>query len=253
MSDQDQSFALEAVPASVELSPATLLRDAIKGGLTKDNAEAIATLAKLYRDMEDRNAEREYAVAFAALQRELKGFHATKAVPMSAAKGGGTKFSYLEYNEIMAKVRPLMEQHGFSVSFSTDFLEARIVQTCTLQHIGGHHRDYKAAVRAGAGPNGATETQADGAAMTYAKRYALCNALNIVVEKDTDGVPDNAKNEGAPISADKVQWLREQITELRANEAAFLQVAGVSKYDDICEGSYSTLCRLIESKRRNKA
>jgi hypothetical protein len=251
MNDKTESFALEPVPASVELSPATLLRDAIKGGLTKDNAEAIATLAKLYRDMEDRNAEREYAVAFAALQRELKGFHATKSVP---TKTGGTKFSYLEYNEIMAKVRPLMEQHGFSVSFSTDFLEARIVQTCTLQHIGGHHRDYKAAVRAGAGPNGATETQADGAAMTYAKRYALCNALNIVVEKDTDGVPENAKNEGAPITPEQAQYLREQVRELAINTESFFRMAGapLDKYEEICNGSYPVMVRLIEERRRSK-
>ena len=247
MSDQEPTFALESVPASVELSPATLLRDAIKGGLTKDNAEAIATLAKLYESMEDRNAERQFARAFAELQRELTGFRATKSVP---TKTGEIKFTYLEYNEIMAKVRPLMEQRGFSVSFSTDFGEGRITQTCTLQHIGGHHRDYKATVRAGSGPYGATETQADGAAMTYAKRYALCNALNIVVEKDTDGVPENAKNEGAFITQEQVQYLREQVKELRANEAAFLAIAGAKTFEEICVGSYPVLVRSLEAKRK---
>ena len=167
---------------------------------------------------------------------------------MVPAKDGTVKYTYLPYDEIMREVQPLAEQFGFSISFSTDFKDARIIQTCTLQHIAGHHRDYKAFVRAGAGPHGATETQADGAAMTYAKRYSLCNALNIVVERDTDG--QDARNEGAPISFEQAETLRDLVKETGADEARFLAFAGAKTYAEIGSARYDACFSALQKKRK---
>src|SRR5208282_1216727 len=144
--------------------------------------------------------------------------------------------TYLPYDEIMREVQPKAEANGLSISFSTDFQDGRIIQTCTLQHVAGHHRDYKAFVRAGAGPYGATETQADGAAMTYAKRYSLCNALNIVIDRDTDGA--DARNEGAPISFEQAETLREMVRETGSDEGKFLAFAGAKTYAEIGSARY---------------
>ena len=100
-------------------------------------------------------------------------------------------------------------------------------------------------MRAGAGPYGATETQADGAAMTYAKRYALCNALNITVEKDTD-----ARNEGSPISAEQAQTLREMVKDTRSDETAFLKFAGAKSYEEIGNARYADLFAALQKKGR---
>ena len=244
----DSNFALEPVPAdtSPALSPLILIQRMIETGkLTAESVSVVERLVSLHEHMQEKNAERSFAGAFAALQSELGTFEATKIVP---DKQGNPRYTYVPYEDIMRAVHPLLQRHGFSLSFSTDFKDARIVQTCTLQHIDGHHRDYQAFVRAGSGPYGATETQADGAAMTYAKRYALCNALNITVERDTDGAKD-ARNEGTPISPEQVQYLREQIRETRSDEAAFLRFAGVAKYEDIGTARYPELVRALEKKK----
>jgi len=231
------------VPA--QPSPAELIRAVIDKGLTAEGVSVIERLVALQEHINDKDAEKQFAVAFAALQGALGTFNATKEVP---DKHGGVKYSYLPFDVIMSRVQPLLVQHGFSLSFSTDMRESRIVQTCTLTHCAGHHRDYLAFVRAGAGPYGATETQADGAAMTYAKRYALCNALNIVVERDTDGA--DARNEGEPISFEQQETLREMVRETHADEAAFLKFAGAASYAEIGANRYDSLFAALQRKAR---
>ena len=233
------------VIAAPQPSPAELIRAVIDKGLTAEGVNVIERLVALQEHINDKDAEKQFAVAFAALQGELGTFNATREVP---DKHGGVRYTYLPYEEIMRSVRPLAEKHGISISFSTDIRETRIVQTCTLTHAAGHHRDYLAFVRAGAGPYGATETQADGAAMTYAKRYALCNALNIVVERDTDGA--NARNEGTPITFEQVQYLKEQVKETGSNEAAFLKFAGAKTYKEIGSARYDSLVRELAKKAK---
>ena len=222
-------------------SPFALIKQLVEQGkLNTEGVGAIKELVHLQEHLLDRAAEQRFAAAFGALQTELGTFNATKSVP---DKQGNTRYTYLPYDEIMRTVQPLLQKHGFSVSFSTDFKDARIVQTCTLQHSSGHHRDYLAFVRAGAGPYGATETQADGAAMTYAKRYALCNALNIVVEHDTD-----ARAEGAPITTEQAQTLREMVTETKSDEAGFLKYAGAASYEEIGSNRYAALFAALQKK-----
>jgi hypothetical protein len=222
-------------------SPLSLIAKLIDSGkLTAESVGVVERLVALQEHMAEKSAEREFAVAFSALQGELKTFRATREVP---TKAGGVKFAYLPYEEIMASVDPLAKRYGFSISFSTDFQDGRIVQTCTLQHIAGHHRDYKAFARAGSGPYGATETQADGAAMTYAKRYALCNALNIVVERDTD-----ARNEGSPISPEQAQTLAEMVKETGSDEVKFLRYAGAKTYEEIGTARYDELFAELQKR-----
>ena len=239
MSDKPES--LELAPGGA--SPLSLIARMIDSGkLTAESVSVVERLVALQEHMLEKAAEQAFAQSFAALQAELGSFNATKGVP---DRDNNIKYTYLPYEEIMARVTPLLQAHGFSVSFSTDFTDARIVQTCTLQHIAGHHRDYKAFVRAGAGPHGATETQADGAAMTYAKRYSLCNALNIVVEHDTD-----ARNEGTAITPEQAQVLREMVKDTKSDEAAFLKYAGAKTYEEIGSARYSNLFKLLQKKAR---
>jgi hypothetical protein len=230
-----------AVQSSADPTPLTLIAKMMESGkLTAESVAVAEKLMAMQEHIEDRQAERDFAQAFAGLQSELTSFQATKAVP---DKNGNTRYTYLPYDEIMFKVRPLLERFGFSVSFSTEFIDARILQTCTLQHQCGYHRDYKAYVRAGSGPYGANEAQADGAAMSYAKRYALCNALNIVVEHDTD-----ARLEGVPITQEQADTLCQMVHDSHSNEQAFLKYAGACDYIEIGSNRYNDLFAALKKK-----
>lgn len=221
-----------------------MLQAVIDKGVSAENVGALEKLVDLFERMEQRNAEKEFASAFVALQSEIPAVAMTKAVP---GNDGRIRYNFAPYEEIMETVRPFLLKHGFTVSFSMSYEDGRITQECTLQHTGGHSRKNKFTCRIGKGPPGSSEAQGDGAASTYAKRFALCNALNIVCEIDEDGKHD-AKNVGAPIAPDKIMFLREQLKEAKGDESAFLRFAQVTKFEDIGSNDYPRLLAAVQSK-----
>jgi len=244
MTTDEKPLALVRHETSLaEPSVGQMMQDFIARGVTADNVAAFERLVALKERLDDKQAEREFALAFISLQKEMPEVHATKSVP---DKQGNVKFRFAPYEEIMSAVKPMLEKHGFTVTFSMDFKEGRVIQTCTLMHVGGHSRSNQFMARIGSGPPGASECQADGAASTYAKRFALCNALNITVESDTDG--QDARNEGAPITFDQVAYLKELVRDTKSDEPAFLRYAGAATFEEIGSAKYDMLVKALLKK-----
>lgn len=223
-----------------------MLQAVIDRGVTSENAAALEKMVDLYERMQEKEAEKAFAVAFKALQSESSAIKAMRPVK---CKDGTLKYKFAPYEDIMEQVKPLLEKHGFTVSFSTEFVEGRIVKICTLQHIGGHSRINKFAAKVGSGPPGCSETQADGAASTYAKRFALCDALNITIEKDSDA---NVEGDGTKITKEQAASLRERAKATGSNEALFLTFAKAATYEDILASNYSKLDASLRKKESTK-
>lgn len=237
--------------AAPQGSVASMLEMVIKGGITQESVGAFKELVQLHREEMGLQAEREFAAAFIALQSEMPNVQATKVVRNSEQKGGGIRYAFVPYEELMKQLSPLLQKHRFTVSFSTDYTPTapcRIVQTCTLQHEGGHKRDTKFAARVGAGPQGTSEAQADAAAGTLCKRYALCNALNIVCV----GMDNDARLEGGTLSPEKCDGLKQRfstLSNLKADaEAKFLKYAHAESWETIPESSWAQLDRFLTEK-----
>lgn len=226
----------------VSRDPLDMLQTMIERGVTTENAAAFEQLVKLSEHMEDRRAEKEFAEAFKALQSETGR---VKAMQPVYCKDKTLKYKFAPYEAIMEQVKPMLEKHGFTVTFSTEFGEGRLIKVCTLQHVGGHSRSNKFAVRIGSGPPGCSDSQADGAASTYAKRFALCDALNITIEKDSD-----AAVEGDVITAEQAKSLKERVMATGSNEEFFLQFAGAGRYEDIRASKYAVLDQNLRKKEK---
>lgn len=238
--------AKAALAVRSEPTTADMLRAVVDAGITDQNVGVLERLVALKERAEQRQAEREFAVAFNALQSEMPAIGASSEVP---GKNDTVKYRFAAYETIMQEVRPLLMKHGFSVTFKAEFKEARVHMTCRLLHIGGHHEDTVSMVRVGSGPYGASETQADGAAQTYAKRYALCSALNIVIERDTDGTA-NVAVEGSPISFEQAETLRELVKDTGSDEKKFLDYAGAKSYGEIGSNRYMELFSQLNKRPR---
>ncbi len=226
------------------VQPAQMLKAVIDKGVTAESVGVVERLVALYERMTDKDAERQFAVAFAKLQSEIPAINAVREVPNN---DGSVRYCYAPYEEIMAKVRPVLLRNGFTVTFSSAVTDTRIVQSCTLQHISGHKRTNNSAARIGKGPPGSSDAQGDGAASTYAKRFALCDALNIVVERDTD-----ARAEAGCITFEQAQYLRELVKETKSDERAFLKYAGASDYAHITADRYDVLARELHKKSQGR-
>jgi len=234
--------------ATVEPTIGQLLQAVIEKGDPEKNIGVLERLIALKERAEEKQAEREFAAAFLELQKEMKGVQALDEVP---DKHGGVRYTFASYERIMRQVRDPIQQHGFSVSFDSEFKDNRVIARCILTHVGGHKRITTQFMRVSA-PYGANDSQADGATMTMAKRYALCSALNIVIERDSDGIDNDMRNEGQPISFEMAETLKELVKETRSNEAAFLKYAGASNYEEIGMNRYQELFRSLQNKLRQQ-
>jgi hypothetical protein len=221
-----------------------MLTAATSAGLTAENAEAMQKLTDLYMRVEANNAAAAFAEAMCALQQALPRVVATRCIN---SKDGTVRSRFADYSDIMDKVGPLLVSHGFSVSYDMVCDDKRVTAICKLAHVGGHVRENRSSIRVGSGPPGCSEAQSDGSARAYARRLALCDALNIVIDKDTD-----ARIEGACITEELAISLEERLQATAGNRDAFLRVAGVSRFTEIPETKYAVLDALLKEKERKR-
>lgn len=248
----DKAITLAPAMKVERSAPPTVLEmiDAmVKRGVTSESVAALTELNKLHEAIEDRQAEKDFNTAFVKLQADIPRIKATKPVPNN---DGTVRYKFAPYEELMSQVQPLLQKHGFAVSFSSDVKEGRFIEICTLAHVAGHSKTNQFAVRIGSGPPKATETQADGAAATYAKRYALCNALNIVISALDDDAAAIGPTE--TITQEQAESLRERVHATGSDETAFLKFAHQSKdikpYEQIPAKRYSELDKNLRRKEK---
>jgi hypothetical protein len=239
MSNEVQVIKSE-VPAP---NVAHMLQAVIQQGITEQNVAALDKLCTLYERMQAIEAEKAFAAAFVALQADMPTINATKAVPNS---DGSVRYKFAPFEEIMRQIAPMLQRHGFTVSFSNRYEDNRLVETCLLQHLEGYKRPNDFAVRIGSGPPKASESQADGAAATYAKRFALCDALNVIVEH----MDDDARVMGAPVTPEQAESLRQRVLATGSSVALFLKFAGADSFQTIPSARYSLLDASLRKKEK---
>jgi hypothetical protein len=203
-----------------------------------DKMERLLAMAER---MQAKDAERQFNAAFVKLQGEIPVIVATSVIP--------NRGKYERFEDVMQKIGPLLVANGFTVSFSMEATENRILETCHLKHVGGHSQSNSFAVRAGGKAD--SDTQADCKAATTAKRNALLNCLNIVIRQDAYQNEDSDGSlDGAPITWDQAAHLKEQVRATGADEAAFLKFAGAHDYHDIGSARYDSLVAALAKKAR---
>lgn len=224
-------------PTVIELMGAVLEQK-----VTGESVAVVKELALLRRQEFVWQEEKDFNAAFVALQADLPVIVASSVIP----KRG----KYEKFEDIMTVVAPLLKKHGFSVSFSNDFRDGRIIETCHLAR-GCHSRPNSYAVRT---KNADNETQSDTMAATTAKRNALCQALNIVIRQDCLDEEHDARLEGGNVTAAQADELRHRVKMLGSNvdEVAFLKFAGAATYAEIPAAKYDVLDQNLRRKETGK-
>lgn len=194
------------------------------------------------RELLSMAAEQKFASAFVALQSDLPTIVATSVIP--------NRGKYERFEDVMRQIQPSLSKHGFTVSFSQDFKENRIITTCHLKH-GTHTQSNSFAVRSGGKAD--SDCQADCKASTTAKRNALLQALNIVVRQDCLNEENDAAIEGDPnakVTPEQASELEHRAQMTNSNIPAFLKFAGVSKFADIPANKYAELDAMLRRKEQ---
>lgn len=205
----------------------------------------IERLMEMRERIEMKAAEREFNIAMAAAQAEMR--------PVSAdAHNPQTKSKYATYAKLDSALRPIYTKHGFSLSFDEDESPKaeHIRVLCYVSHIAGFTRTYRKDLPAdGKGAKGGdvmTKTHATGAAASYGARYLLKGIFNVAVgEDDRDG---NQQPEVQFISEEQVMELRDLIASADAQEGFFLKIMKVESLGAIFANRFKDAVALIKSK-----
>lgn len=158
-------------------------------------------VAKLERliEMQERvlrhNAVSAFNTAFSAMQADIpeideKGFIKNKE--------GGIQSRYAKNEDIQKVLRPILQLHGFSLSFRTEWPDKSTVKVVgILTHREGHSRESE--FLSGADTSGSKNSiQALGSAISYGHRYTTTDLLNITSRERLDDDGEATSRAGKP-------------------------------------------------------
>lgn len=168
-----------AVAVRVEQSPAHLIEMAVEKGTDPQNLEKLMDLQERW---EAKQAKKAFDDAFAAFQADCPPI--VKQKEMSLGRGGD--FKYAAFEDIMHIIRQPLANHGLALSFNTRMEQQGILTTVCRVSGHGHHVESSVTLPV---PQQmpVNDTQKMGAGLSYGKRYAVVNALNlVVVGEDSD-------------------------------------------------------------------
>jgi hypothetical protein len=215
------SPAIPEVRRPMEVAPAEV--QTISGGLLEVIARAArdpsVDIDKMERLLEmqervlARHAQEAYAVALAEMQPGL---------PVISERGkilnrnNEVQSTYARWEDVNEAIRPLLAEHGFSLSFRTGREGSDITVTGVLTHRQGHSEETTITLPSdGSGSKNAV--QAVGSSTSYGKRYTAFALLNITSKGEDDDGESATKYQasGEPMPRAKLDGPHASKTALR--------------------------------------
>lgn len=140
------------------------------------DVDKLERLGAMYERMEAKRAEAEFNAALSAMQTDL---------PAVNERGNAAgRYTYALWEDINAKIKPVMQAHGFALSFRTDFADG-IAVTAVLSHRTGHSE--RTTIKLPADPSGnKNAVQAVASSVSYGKRYTAGALLNLTSHGEDD-------------------------------------------------------------------
>lgn len=199
--------------------------DLLQLALSKDAAiDVIERLAALQEKTLAKEAEQSFFRALHAAQEEIPSIEPNKEVKTG---GGKLMYRYASYEQLDKAIRPIYLRHGMGVSFSGGEAPAGKVRVlCCVSHRDGHAERYQLDLAVSTGAAQLTQTDAELAAQSKAKRRILRNIFNIVDDLEDEPTSD------LPMPDDKlVEFLdgiknANNVNELKAIYMAASKAAG---------------------------
>lgn len=124
----------------------------------------------------------ELYAALAAAQAEITNPSKDKIAKVPTKTGGSYSYSYADIADVLNTVRPVLARHGLAVMQLPVMAAGDLLLRTRIAHKSGQWIESEYPVCQIGGDH-----RVMGAALTYARRYALCPMLGIAADEDTDG------------------------------------------------------------------
>lgn len=145
-------------------------------------------LMSMHERMSAQHAKLQFTAALHAMQPKLPVIDERGGIKNNS---GVVQSTYATYEDINDAIKPLLDEHGFTLSFKPGVAQdGKVVVTGILRHLDGHEDDATITLTHDSSGNKNT-VQAVGSSLSYGKRYAVIALLNITSrapgDRDDDG------------------------------------------------------------------
>lgn len=208
----------------------------------------LSALLDLKVRMDAIEAEGEFTRAFARMHPTLPRIRKNGKVDM----GGKGSYSFARWDDVDTIVGPILQEHGFTLAFTSRAIPAGVLMICTLSHSAGHSRSSEMQLPPDSGA-GRNALQAIGSARSYGKRYLTLDILNLT----TVDMDDDARSVGF-VTDQQADSIMDLITECGLDKAPdrmskFLEFMRAKSVSEIHASDYRRAITLLESARRKGA
>jgi hypothetical protein len=192
-----------------------------------------------------------FQAAFVAMSAEMPKVNKHGIVDLTTKDGrkfGSYKFA--RWEDMDEAIRPILQKFGFALTFSeTPTANSNIQLRGELMHTDGHFISSERTMPPDRGP-GRNDLQAQGSAISYAKRYLAEELCNIVRKGEDD---DGRRAVPKPIAPDQVKELQTLLKAIKTQPDTFLRlfVTGCETLEDIQERDYPRLINALREKQRS--
>lgn len=165
-----------------QMSVEFLIGQAIDKGVPVETMERLLAMRK---ELKAEYAKEEYDKAMAQFQAECPIIKKTKAG--GKTNNGEVAYKYAPLESIVEQTKEAISRNGFSYMVRSETKETGVKAIVIVKHKAGHSEPTDVEVPLGAKTGVMSAPQVTASALTFAKRYAFCNAFGILTgDEDND-------------------------------------------------------------------
>ncbi|MCX5511296.1 ERF family protein [Pseudomonas sp. BJa3] len=140
-------------------------------------------LMAMHERMQARDAEAEFNAAMAAMQSDIPSIAERGAIVVNGQK----RSDYATFEDINDVIKPIMQAHGFAITFKVENTPGGLSVTGILMHRSGHRESTTMLLPLDTSGS-KNAVQAVGSSTSYGKRYVMSALLNLTTRgEDDDG------------------------------------------------------------------
>lgn len=145
--------------------------------------DKLERLMAMHERMQARDAEAEFNAAMAAMQSDIPSIAERGAIVVNGQK----RSDYATFEDINDVIKPIMQTHGFAITFKVENVPTGLSVTGILMHRAGHRESTTMLLPLDTSGS-KNAVQAVGSSTSYGKRYVMSALLNLTTRgEDDDG------------------------------------------------------------------
>lgn len=201
-------------------TPEELISRAIDKGTPVDVMERILAMRK---ELKQEKSQEEYNYAMSQFQNECPVIEKKSVVKNK--DGRSIRYKYAKIESIVDQIKPILKKYGFSYTVDTQVEDGWVSAKVKVIHTAGHSETSTFRVPT-ENSQYMNKSQNFASALTFAKRYAFCNAFGILTgDEDID---TNVPADPLQVAIDMIKREKDKNTLNKWKE----EFAKSTKYND---------------------